>query len=251
MTGGKNKLGQLLATLLALTLATVAYSQEDYISEDDLFEEDDAYQETPTVPDPIRGFNRAMFNFNDFFYINILKPVSNTYRKIMPDDAEKGIGNFFDNLGYPVRLTGNVLQFKFGQAGKETGKFLFNSTVGMAGFFKVSDDYEMFDTTPEDMGQAFGAWGMGHGFYIVLPFLGPTTLRDGIGRIGDRYVDPISEPWTVVDETEYRISLTALEIVNDSPNLLNAYESLRGSAIDPYESLKDAYIQRRAKEVEQ
>ncbi len=251
MNKGRNFLKLGLATCLAFVSESLLYSQEDYVSEDDLFADDGEYEDQPSVPDPIRGFNRAMFNFNDFFYLNILKPVSKGYRAVMPDDAEKGISNFFDNVNYPIRFAGNVLQFKFREAGQETGKFLVNTTVGMGGFFKISDDFDMFNTPPEDIGQAFGAWGMGHGFYIVLPFLGPTTLRDGIGRIGDNYAHPIPEPWTLVDESEYRISLQALDIVNDSPNLLNVYESLKGSAIDPYESVKDAYIQRRAKEVAQ
>ena len=110
-------------------------------------------------------------------------------------------------------------------------------------------DFEGLNPPKEDIGQALGSWGIGHGFYLVLPVLGPTTLRDGIGGIGGRTVHPVSRPWSQVEESEYRLGIQALESVNDSPDLMDAYESMMESAVYPYEAVKDAYAQRRAAQV--
>ena len=232
------------------TADTMSEADDEYSQFDNLYG-DDSLGRQPSVNDPLKGLNRAIFKFNDFVYLNLLKPVSKGYQAIMPDPAEKGLSNAFDNLNYPVRLTGNLLQLKFVGAVQETGKFAVNSTVGIGGLFKASDDFENLDPPEEDIGQALASWGIGNGFYFVMPFRGPTTLRDAIGGFGDNTVHFISEPWTQVDDDSTRLILQASELIVDSPALISVYESLTESAIDPYESLKNAYIQLREAKIKE
>lgn len=128
-----------------------------------------------------------------------------------------------------MRFTGNILQFKFGRATKETGKFLINSTVGIGGLINVTKDDPTFDFPEEDIGQALGSWGVKHGFYIVLPILGPSTIRDFVGRLGGNVVDPLSEPWTQVDDTHDRLILQGTDTINDLPEIIDLYQSHRFS----------------------
>lgn len=246
------------AQLLSLTLvASLSFgssliAQDDGLDIDDLFEDDfEAEEATATIHDPIEGFNRAIFNFNDGFYKNIGRPFANTYAKIMPDPVEKGIGNVFENAKFPSRFVSNVFQARFGEASKETGQFLINTTAGIGGIFKVSDEFEELDTNKEDFGQVLGAWGMGHGFYLVIPFMGPTSLRDFAADFVDDAVEPLPSPNSEIEDSADRIALRAVELINRFPYLMDLYESMSRSAIDPYASMRDAYAQRRAKAVEE
>tara|TARA_B110000037_G_scaffold169154_1_gene191713 strand:- start:561 stop:1298 length:738 start_codon:yes stop_codon:yes gene_type:complete len=236
-----------LLAIAAIFVSTLSFAEE-FVSDDDLFA-DDFEQTTRPVADPFKGANKAIFKFNDYVYLKLLKPVSKGYEKVMPNIAEKGIHNFFENLKYPRRLVSNVLQLKFKQAGKETGKFLIDTTVGLGGTIAVSKGIPSLETTNEDLGQALGKWGVGHGFYIVVPFLGPTTLRDGFGRIGESYLNPTSRRWDLVTEWEERLALTSLDVINESPQLIEFYESFLSASIAPYEGIKDGYIQGREKQV--
>ncbi len=230
---------------------------EDFVDLDDLMEMDELLDDDGTVSspgsaeiaDPLKGLNQAIFGFNDTVYKNIFQPFTRQYVRVIPKEARKGVGNFFNNLEYPVRLTGNLLQFRLGRASQETGKFFINTTAGMAGFMNAAQEFEGLQPPKEDIGQAFGAWGFNHGFYFVLPFLGPTSLRDFVGRIGGNYVDPISEPWTQVDDSTDRLILTAVDTVNDLPEIIDVYNSITGSAIDPYTAVRDGYAQLRAAQV--
>lgn len=150
-----------------------------------------------------------------------------------------------------MRFTGNILQFKFGRATKETGKFLINSTVGIGGLINVTKDDPTFDFPEEDIGQALGSWGVKHGFYIVLPILGPSTIRDFVGRLGGNVVDPLSEPWTQVDDTHDRLILQGTDTINDLPEIIDLYQSITDSAIDPYAAVRDGYTQFRANQTEE
>ena len=230
---------------------------EDFVDLDDLMEMDELLDDDGTVArggsaeiaDPLKGLNRAIFGFNDSVYKNVFQPFTRQYVRVVPKEARKGVGNFFNNLEYPVRLTGNLLQFRFGRASQETGKFFINTTAGMAGFMNAAQEFEGLQPPREDIGQAFGAWGIKHGFYFVLPFLGPTSLRDFVGRFGGNYVDLISEPWTQVDDSTDRLILTAVDTVKDLPEIIDVYNSITGSAIDPYTAVRDGYAQLRAAQV--
>lgn len=248
--------GILVATLATWSLHSKV-SAEDFVDLDDLMEMDELLEDDGTVAtsggaeiaDPLKGLNRAIFGFNNTVYKNIFQPFTKQYVRVIPKEARKGVGNFFNNLEYPVRLTGNLLQFRLGRASQETGKFFINTTAGMAGFMNAAQEFEGLQPPKEDIGQAFGAWGVKHGFYFVLPFLGPTSLRDFVGRIGGNYVDPISEPWTQVDDSTARFILLTTDTVNDLPEIIDIYNSITGSAIDPYTAMRDGYAQLRAAQV--
>lgn len=234
---------------LATAFCSIATAQDDGISLDELFEDDFEEQSTVTINDPLEAFNRGVFSFNDGFYDKVGRPLAKTYSKVMPDRVERGISNVFRNLKFPSRFAGNVLQGRFRDAGKETGKFALDTTVGLGGIFRPSDDYEGLQTYGEDVGQAFGSWGMGHGFYLVLPFMGPTSLRDFVGDYADDAFEPIKKPWSQIDDDGTRTALRVVEIVNRTPALMELYDSMKRSSIDPYSSVRDAYAQQRAREV--
>jgi len=204
------------------------------------------------IPDPLEPFNRVMFKFNDFIYMNVVQHVANGYRAVTPDPVERGASNFFQNLGYPVRLVGNLLQGRIKGAWIETERFVVNTTIGVAGIYKAADHFErMQPIEPEDMGQAFGAWGIGEGPYLVLPLLGPSNLRDLFGLVGDRAVNPLTEPYSVIEDSNLQLALGASGFVVQSPSLLDLYTKMKGSAIDPYSALKNGYLQKRRNMIEE
>ena len=219
-------------------------AQDDFLSEDDLFDNDE-FEAEETIADPIEGLNRVFFGFNDFVYKNLIGPLAHGYHTITPDPVEKGFMNFFDNINYPIRLTGNLLQFKVEESFQETGKFLVNTTLGVGGFHKASNDFRNLDPPVEDIGQAFGAWGFEEGFYIVIPILGPSNARDFIGRFADRVPDLVDTPWTVLDDSTDRFIVGGVDFVTDSPALMYRYESLTKASIDPYEAMKDGFTKYR------
>lgn len=239
-------------SLVACVLLAGSLHGEDYLSEEQLFMED--LDDTVEVSDPFEEVNRYTFRFNDFVYLNLLEPLSEGYQAITPDPVEVAASNFFTNLNYPVRLAGNLLQGRLRGAWVETGRFVINSTVGLGGFSRPADDIEGFaPIPPEDIGQALGSWGIGEGPYLVLPLLGPSNVRDFVGLFGDRAVDPLEEPFSLIDDWDWelRLALTATEFTVRSPALLKRYRELKGSAIDPYSSLKNGYTQFRQKAVEE
>lgn len=222
---------------------------DDLLEIDDLSDESGATSATAEIADPFERINRAIFGFNDFAYNGIFEPFTEGYVRVVPQPARKGIGNFFTNLEFPTRFVGNVLQFRFGRASQETGKFLVNSTAGFAGFMNVAPEFDGLNPPIEDVGQACGAWGIDHGFYIVMPFIGPSSLRDFVGRFGGRTVDPIPEPWTQVDDDGARFALQATDVINDLPDIIDVYNSITEPAIDPYAAVRDGYAQIRAARV--
>ena len=158
--------------------------------QDDPF--DNADEAIETVADPIAGFNRAMFTFNDKLYFWVLKPTAIGYRYVVPTPVRVGLKNFFYNLLMPVRLINCLLQGKPKAAGMELGRFAINSTVGILGFFDPCGQYPEMNPPAEDFGQTLGYYSVGNGVYIVWPFFGPSTLRDSVGSIGDWAMNPVS-----------------------------------------------------------
>ena len=241
-----------LLFLLSLLLPLVGTAADGYLSEEDFYEEE--VKGTIDVSDPLESVNRYTFKFNDFVYLNLVQPLADGYQAITPDPVEKGASNFFDNLRYPVRLAGNLLQGRLNGAWVETGRFAINSTVGVAGVWTPADHMEAFAPIPrEDVGQALGSWGLGEGPYLVLPLLGPSNLRDLGGLIGDRAVNPLDEPFSLIDDWnwEWQLALATTEFTVESPRLMDRYMRLKGSAIDPYSSLKNGYTQLRRAAIEE
>lgn len=204
----------------------------------------------PKVSDPFEKFNRSMFRFNDGFYTYILRPVSKGYTKVTPRPVRTGLTNFFDNIRFPIRFAGALLQGKVGRATKETGKFLVNTTAGFAGFIRVSNDIpQLADVPPEDVGQAFGRWGVKPGPFLVLPILGPTSTRDLVGRTGDFFLTPTNWHWMESYDWRLRTGVAVTDTVNSLPHILQTYDDMKASALDPYLSVRDGYISYREAQV--
>ena len=191
--------------------------------------------------DPWEGFNRGVFNFNESLNRAILKPVAQGYRFIMPDVAEQGVSNFFDNLRDVVTFFNNVLQLKPVEATQDLSRVLINTTIGIGGLFDVASAMDI-PKNDEDFGQTLGAWGVDSGPYLVLPLFGPSTVRDGVGIIPDMYLDPLNQ----VESDELRYGLKALKVVDKRASLLDREGVVTG---DRYTFIRDAYLQKREFEV--
>lgn len=188
--------------------------------------------------DPWEGFNRKVFVFNDTLDTYALKPIAKGYRVITPDPVEDGISRMFSNVGEIVNVVNGLLQGKFRQAGNDTGRFLVNTTIGLVGFFDVADDLGLPKSDGEDFGQTLGTWGVGSGPYIVIPLLGPSTMRDGPAKLVDFLVDPVSE----IDHVPTRNTVYGVDVVSTRADLLKAEDLIKG---DKYSFIRDVYLQRR------
>jgi phospholipid-binding lipoprotein MlaA len=198
--------------------------------------------------DPFEGFNEKMFWFNrEVLDRYILKPVATAWDFVLPDPVQKGIHNAVDNLAVVRRVVNNALQLKFANSAKEVARFGINSTIGLAGLFDMAKDGFGIEQSDEDMGQTFGTWGMGPGPYLVLPFLPPLTIRDGIGYILDTAMTPYIYfvPWYTT------IGGTAINVVNERSLNLDRYERVAESTVDLYGAVRNAYLQRRAAAIRQ
>jgi phospholipid-binding lipoprotein MlaA len=183
-----------------------------------------------------------MFVLNDKLYFWVLKPTASVYGAIFPVQMRTGINNVFTNLAFPIRFVSSLLQFKFDKAFKEVGAFAMNTTFGVGGLVKISDHIDpLKDLSPEDLGQTLAHYGVGDGFYIVWPLLGPSTLRDTSGSIGEYFLDPIN----YIDKWQIRLALKGESTVNYTSLHIGDYEDLKEASIDPYEALKDFYTQYR------
>ena len=187
-----------------------------------------------------------MFHFNDKLYFWFLKPVSTGYETVVPTPVRTGVLNFFTNLAAPMRMGSCLLQGKGEEAGAEFTRLMFNTTFGVLGLGDPAKDYPELNPHDEDLGQTLGAYGVGNGCYIVWPIFGPSTLRDTVGTMGDVFMNPIS--YLPLGAS---MGITGEEKLNQTSFRNGDYESLKEAAIDPYEALRDAYIQhRQAKVVE-
>ncbi|WP_428820410.1 MlaA family lipoprotein [Microbulbifer sp. MCCC 1A16149] len=194
--------------------------------------------EEPEDRDPWEGFNRAMFRFNDTADRWFLKPAAVSYRQVTPIFMQTGVSNFFSNLREINNILNDVLQWKWGQAGNDTGRFLVNSTVGLVGLFDVAQHMGLEPSDGEDFGQTLAAWGAPSGPYVVMPFIGPSTVRDVPGVVVEWYTNPL----TYVDDTTVEYSLKVVDLVQFRASLLQAESLLQG---DRYVLMRDAYLQRR------
>ena len=216
---------------------------EDSEREEDSFDFDEDKDMKPPVADPLVPFNRAMFHVNDRIYFWILKPVAQGYKTVVPLPVRNSVKNFFYNLGTPLRFFSCLLQGKGNAAGGELARFMTNSTLGLLGIFDLTQTYPELNPDEEDLGQVLGVWGIGNGFYLVLPFLGPSTLRDTLGWAFGRVLDPTNH----VEPSAASIGIKGFEIINGTSFRIGDYESLKDAAVEPYEAFRDAYIQYRNK----
>ncbi len=207
--------------------------------------------EGPTDPeDPFESFNRSMYSFNETIDEYALKPVAQGYTKITPVPVRKGVGNFFSNLDDVVVIFNDLLQLKIGQFFSDIGRVVVNSTVGIYGLIDWASDMGL-EKHDEDFGQTLGYWGLSSGPYLVLPFFGPSSVRDTGGLLTDRLtVNPISnevhEGTPFPDRpNDVNLGLTLIDAVDTRARLLGAGRVLGIAALDPYIFVRDAYLQRR------
>lgn len=190
--------------------------------------------------DPIEGFNRAMFSFNEGLDTVIIKPVAQGYDAALPTPVKTGVTNFFGNIADVFIAVNNLLQGKVPEAFSDAGRVLVNSTVGILGVFDWATDMGL-EKHDEDFGQTFGRWGVGNGAYVVVPFFGPRTVRDTVGLVLDVKADPVAN----VDHVPTRNTLLAVRIVSDRATLLPADKVIEEAALDKYSYIRDGYLQRR------
>jgi phospholipid-binding lipoprotein MlaA len=190
--------------------------------------------------DPLEPMNRAIYTFNDGVDTMLVKPAAEVYQGVVPGLVRTGVSNVFSNLNDVIVALNNLLQGKFGAALSDVGRLLLNTTAGLLGIFDVATPAGL-EKHDEDFGQTLGWWGLGDGPYIVLPLLGSSNLRDTVGRVGDYKADPV----TYIDPSRDRNIVQALRIINRRAELLSASRILAVAALDEYEFVRDAYLQRR------
>lgn len=191
--------------------------------------------------DPLEGYNRAIFRFNTHFDDAVAKPVAKTYKKITPSWIDSGITNFFSNLDDVVILANDLLQLKFIQSASDAARIFFNTTIGLLGLIDVSTHMDL-PKHNEDFGQTLGYWGVPAGPYFVLPFLGPSTIRDTAGLATD-YIE--FDPTNAYASVATRNTLYVVHFIDARADLLLASRLLKSAALDPYLYTRNAYLQRR------
>ncbi|MFV1922023.1 MAG: VacJ family lipoprotein [Methylotenera sp.] len=204
---------------------------------------------TQSSKDPLESINRGVYKFNDVADKAVIKPVATAYKKVTPSPIRKGISNFFNNLGSLTTVLNDILQLKFANAFTDAGRFVINSTFGIAGFIDVAG----MDNIPqnrEDFGQTLGYWGVDNGPYLVLPFLGASTLRDTTGLVFDTVTsDPITYTHNI-GEIRLHNQLRTAQLIDKRTQLLEAGDLVDDAALDPYSFVRDAYLQRRESQVQ-
>ncbi|MBI5102406.1 MAG: VacJ family lipoprotein [Nitrospirae bacterium] len=206
--------------------------------------------EGPQIQDPFAPTNKVMFNFNDKLYFRVLKPVAQGYSRL-PEDLRVIFSNIYDNLWAPSRILNNLMQLRLKAAGNELIRFAANTFIGVGGIGDAGKDVFGIHKQEADFGQTLGRYGLDHGFYLVLPLFGPSSLRDGVGLVGDRFMHPL----TYVSSSDLTFwqaaGISAHEVVNDASFKIGDYESFKDAAIDPYVSMRDAFVQNRKKKVDE
>lgn len=195
--------------------------------------------------DPLEGLNRGVYKFNDVADKAIIKPVATAYKAITPSPIRTGFNNFFSNLGSLTTVLNDLLQLKLASAFTDAGRFVINSTFGIAGFIDVAG-MDKIQNHKEDFGQTLGFWGVGNGAYLVLPLLGPSSLRDATGLAFDTFTtDPIQYTRNI---GQIRLSnqLRAAQFLDKRTELLTATDLVDEASLDPYAFTRDAYLQKRA-----
>ncbi len=198
--------------------------------------------------DPWEPFNEAMFKFNKSFLDDyVLKPVAKGYNFVVPDMFQQMIDNGFNNIKFVPYFVNNLLQGRFQGAGTELGRFLLNSTFGVGGLFDVAKQEFNLQKTKVDFGQTLGVWGSGPGPYLILPFLPPLTVRDGIGTGVDGVMNPIG--WFIPFVWE-GLAMKVGDTVNDRALNLDLYQGFEETTVDLYSAVRNGYLQRRIKLIE-
>ncbi len=200
---------------------------------------------TAEVSDPLERINRGVFWFNEQADRFVIKPVAKGYDWALPKPVKRGVSNVFDNLFMPVVAVSDLLQGNFQESAEDVGRFVVNSTVGVVGVFDVATGWGL-EKRREDIGQAFGAWGIGTGPYLVLPILGPSSVRDGVGLIGNYFL----QPQNYIEDDGVYWGVTILGGIDTRYRLLDASKVLEQAALDRYAFVRSSYTQHRQNLVE-
>lgn len=209
--------------------------------------QDDLDEYTVTsIADPLEPLNRFTFSLNHGLYTLVFRPISTVYKAVLPKPVRQGISNAFENVKFPVRFVNDALQGNFQRAGQETGKFFVNTIVGVGGIGRPSDHIPALENVPgADTGQTFAKWGIGHGAYLVLPLLGPSSLRDTVGLAGDYALNPVS--WVTIWYGGYAwtLAIPSTNTVRAMPDQLDIYDAATKNALDRYLAARSSYVQYR------
>jgi phospholipid-binding lipoprotein MlaA len=200
----------------------------------------EAHAQQAATRDPFEPFNRAMFSFNEVVDRYALEPVAKGYRAVTPKKFREGVGNVLHNLRAPVTFANDVLQAEPTRAGTTFARFGINTTLGVVGVFDVASTFGL-QKHSEDFGQTLGVWGVPSGPYLVLPILGPSTVRDTSGALVDMALNPINYADFDGDDA-FRATRTTLSILNGRAGAIEAIQSVRDTAIDPYVSIRTTYV---------
>ncbi len=196
--------------------------------------------------DPIEGFNRSMYSFNQGIDKVLFNPIAKIYQAITPDFVEKGISNFFNNIDDISIIANDILQLKIGQAYMDTARFVFNSTLGLAGFRDVSSQMGL-EKHDEDFGQTLAVWGVGSGPYIVAPIFGPTTIRDATSLVVD---DILLNPVSYLNNNDaLKAGILTINFIDIKADLLTTNDLVDEAALDQYEFTKNAYFAKRESQI--
>jgi len=214
--------------------------------------EDDGYV-PPAIEaeanDPIEPVNRFFFGFNELFYKYLLGPVARGYNAVTPEPVRGSVRNFLSNLKLPVVIVNDLLQGEVKRGLKATGRLVVNTTVGVAGLFDVAEKVGL-EKHSEDFGQTLAVWGVGEGFYLVLPIFGPSNPRDAVGKLFvDGYFDPVSLYLENTDQDTISYVLMGVRGVTDYANVVEDLDRLREQSVDFYGTMRSLYRQRRAGEI--
>lgn len=207
-------------------------------------------EEEDGISDPLEGFNRVMFTFNDYVDLVLLGPLSRGYDYVTPDYLQERFRTFYDNFRYPMNGISSLAQGKFGQLGDFSSRFVINSSLGILGIWDVASELGIEKPDREDTGLALAHHGVGHGAYLVLPLLGPSSLRDGVGRVVDSFLDPVSLGYfsgaiSSSDAVTAGTAIQAWNILQSRVEIEEAIKTSKENSLDPYIFFRTAYYQSR------
>jgi phospholipid-binding lipoprotein MlaA len=216
-----------------------------------LAEIEDPLEDAPETyrPSRLESFNENMFDFNFWLDEHVLRPVATAYDRALPDAAQRGLDRFFRNLGVVPRLANNLFQLKLTGAGREASRFVLNSTLGGVGLFDVAGSWFDLKESNEDFGQTLGSYGIRPGPYLVLPFLGSSTVRDTLGSAVDGAMNPMNYLLSSTEQLAIESGTTTGRLVNFRSLHLELFEDVDRFALDLYSAVQDFYLQKREQEV--
>ena len=203
-----------------------------------------AYQ--PSFFEP---FNEKMFAFNIWMDERLVRPVARTYAAAVPEPARLSVRRFFDNIGVVPRFANSLFQLKIDGAAREAGRFAINTTIGGLGFFDVAESKFGLRKSEEDFGQTLGTYGIGPGPYLVLPFFGPSTLRDAVGQVADGAMNPTQYVLPNTETAAIGSGTTLVNVVNERSLNLEFFESVDRFSLDLYSAVQDFYLQNRERQI--